>query len=138
MKFMAYSPLAGGFLTGKPTFSAPSDLVGTRFEHTDSNSTHGPFYRMWYNKESMHEAVKTLKASADLFDISKTEIAIRWLTHHSALRDGDGIIVGPETVDELDDCVRAYRAGPLPEDLVKVIEELQNTVSTDAESIVRL
>ncbi|PVI01612.1 Aldo/keto reductase [Periconia macrospinosa] len=136
MKYMAYSPIAGGFLSGIPTFSSSSELAGTRFEATDNNVKHGPFYRFWYNKESMHTAVRTLKTNADRHGLSLPTIAIRWLLHHSALQDGDGIIIGPETVDELDECIQAYNAGPLPDDLVMVIESLQGFLKEDAKTIV--
>jgi aflatoxin B1 aldehyde reductase len=33
--------------------------------------------------------------------ISSTEASLRWLVHHSALRDGDGIILGATRFDQL-------------------------------------
>ncbi|ORY13749.1 aldehyde reductase [Clohesyomyces aquaticus] len=137
MIFVAYSPLAGGFLSGLPTFSSPSELVGTRFEHVETTANYGPFYRVWYDKESMHSAIRELKGKSDGHGIGLPEVAIRWLVHHSALQDGDAIIIGPQNVEELEKYVEAYKAGPLPAELVDGIEEVQEMVKEDAESIVR-
>jgi aflatoxin B1 aldehyde reductase len=138
MKFMAYSPLAGGFLSGAgPTFAPESALVGSRYEHCENNVNHGPFYRFWYDKEAMHTAVKTLKIAADSYGIDLAEVAIRWLVHHSALKDGDAIIIGPETAEELERSVNAYHGGPLPEELVETIDKLQDIVREDAKTIIQ-
>lgn len=137
MKFMAYSPLAGGFLSGAPTLLPDPSLVGTRFEKCDNNADYGPFYRYWYDKQSMHAAVKTLKAEADKHGIELAEVAIRWLVHHSALKDGDGIIIGPETKEELQKSVDAYNAGPLPRDLIETIDGIQDVVRDDGKVIVQ-
>ncbi|KAF1999929.1 Aldo/keto reductase [Amniculicola lignicola CBS 123094] len=137
MTFMAYSPLAGGFLSGIATFSSAPNLIGTRFEHTDNNMKFGPFYKYWYDKPSMHEAVKILKSKSEEFGIDLADIAIRWLVNHSELKDGDGVIVGPDTVEELEKCVDAYKAGPLPGGLVEAIERLQVIVREDAKVVVQ-
>ena len=137
MKFMAYSPIAGGFLSGAPTFSPASDLVGTRFEHTEQNAEFVSLYRAWYDKDSMHTAVKRLETEARKRKMPMTDIAIRWLVHHSALQDGDGIIIGPTTLEQLENYTRAYAAGLLPDELVKTIDELQSIVGEDAKSIVQ-
>lgn len=59
----------------------------------------------------MHTAVKSLKASAELPGLPMPAIAIRCLVHHSALIDGDSTIIGPQAVDQLDQCVDRYNVG---------------------------
>jgi aflatoxin B1 aldehyde reductase len=56
--------------------------------------------------------------------ISESEAALRWLTHHSALKAelGDGIIVGAGSVKHLEDNLNALKKGPLPEDVVEALD----------------
>jgi aflatoxin B1 aldehyde reductase len=61
MSFVGYSPLTGGFLTGKLTFSkSEQDLKGTRFENDASNYM-GAAYKHWYDHQEMHDAVKKME-----------------------------------------------------------------------------
>ncbi|KAJ4014208.1 hypothetical protein NW752_005923 [Fusarium irregulare] len=54
MSLHAYSPLAGGFLTGKPT---SGDTAGTRYGEPTHPLT---IYKFIYDKEPFHQAVKDL------------------------------------------------------------------------------
>lgn len=58
--FIAYSPLAGGFLTGKLTNQ--TSLSGSRFE---KGHPMGDFIRGIYDKPAMHSAVRTLQSVLD-------------------------------------------------------------------------
>ena len=86
MVYSAYSALAGSFLTGLPT----SANQGTRFE---SGNKMGTTHTLWYDEPVMHTAIKTLKEGLDLKGLSSSEMSIRWLTYHSLLEEGDGIII---------------------------------------------
>jgi aflatoxin B1 aldehyde reductase len=85
ISFVAYSPLAGGFLTGKLTFSkTPEDLIGTRFESSPTNFS-GMMYRGFYDKPAMHEALQKAATACAKHNISLSEAATRWLSYHSQL-----------------------------------------------------
>jgi aflatoxin B1 aldehyde reductase len=126
ISFVAYSPTAGGFLTGKLTFSkSPKDLVGTRFEESPTNFG-GMMYRGYYDKPAMHEALKKASSACAKHNVALAEAALRWLLYHSTLSSdaGDGVIVGPSKMSQLDSCVAARDAGKLPGDLAQELDSL--------------
>lgn len=52
-----------------------------------------------------------------------TEIALRWCQHHSVLTPEDGIIIGASSKEQLEqNCVDSAK-GPLPDDVVKALDE---------------
>ena len=56
--------------------------------------------------------------------ISSTEASLRWLMHHSVLREGDALILGATRVDQLTKSVDFCKKGPLDEDILNAMEEL--------------
>ncbi|PYI08004.1 Aldo/keto reductase [Aspergillus sclerotiicarbonarius CBS 121057] len=126
--FVANSPLAGGFATGKLTF-APNveQLKGTRFEAAEGNIM-GFLYRMWYDKPVFHDAVRELAAAVGRFESqgvsSLGQAAARWLLFHSALQSTDLVIIGPSKLSQFEEYLATREAGPLPEELAKQIDGL--------------
>ena len=66
--FTGFSPLAGGFLLGN--FTADGVQGGSRFERES------PFMR-WYNKPSMHEAIKRLRTIETDSGVGMDELSSR-------------------------------------------------------------
>lgn len=138
ISFVAYSPLAGGFLTGKLTFSkGEEDLKGTRFEVADTNFA-GTRYRSFYDKPVMHTALRKVAPACEAHGISLADAAVRWLLYHSFLKSdrGDAAIIGPNNFQQLGRYVAAKSAGSLPEDLAKDLDGLWEDVKEDAKSII--
>ncbi len=79
MHFPAYSPLAGGFLSGKAT---NGDTAGTRFE---KGNRMGEMHQGWYDREVMHEGVWKLDEFIKPLGVSLTEVAMRWYVYHCAI-----------------------------------------------------
>lgn len=52
-----------------------------------------------------------------------TEIALRWLQHHSVLTPQDGIILGASSAKQLEQNCEDSEKGPLPEDVVQALDE---------------
>ncbi|RYP17319.1 hypothetical protein DL765_004610 [Monosporascus sp. GIB2] len=132
--FYAFGPLAGGFLTGKLTFSTgPYDLKGTRFEESDGN-VFGMAGRYWYDKPTFHEAVRRLSEASKASGVEMIDAAVRWLLYHSSLdgTNGDTVIIGPRSAEQLDKYATALKAGPLNEKLVEVLNALFEIVKEDA------
>jgi len=77
--YSALSPLAGGFLTGKAT---TGDTKGTRFE---AGNKMAAAHSNWYDKPTMHEAVKKLQGAIQPLGLTLSEVAMWWLIYHSAL-----------------------------------------------------
>ncbi len=61
-----------------------------------------------------------------------TEIALRWCQHHSALTPEDGIILGASSVAQLKQNLKDSEKGPLPEDILKALDEARLIVGASA------
>ncbi|KAK3933934.1 NADP-dependent oxidoreductase domain-containing protein [Diplogelasinospora grovesii] len=138
--FYAYSPLAGGFLTGKVTFAASGNgNDGKNEKELDRTRWRGETtfaaYSRTYDTPAMHDAIRKLKAVCDATEqpMSLQEVALRWLVHHSALRQGDGIILGAKRIEQLEGNVAGARKGPLEGDVLQAVEGLWATVRKNKE-----
>ncbi|KAE8156022.1 Aldo/keto reductase [Aspergillus tamarii] len=139
IKFVANSPLAGGFLTGKLTFAnGTEELNGTRFEQAEGNIL-GYLYRMWYDKAVFHDAVRELATLVDQAAVGNlSQVALRWLLFHSGLRSSDHVAVGPSNIAQLKEYLKARRAGPLPEELASQIDQLYEPLREEAAPMVEI
>ena len=125
--FNAYSPLAGGFLTGKAT--SGEDLTNTRFA---ADNKMGAAHQSWYDKPLMHEAVRKVQELIKPLNLSLAAVAVRWLAYHSALEAGDGIIFGGSKISQLERNLDDIKKGPLTPELVDEIEKMWKTVQSEA------
>ena len=107
-----YNPLAGGLLVGKLRLGqAPAP--GSRF---DDNA----FYQRRYYTPAMFERVEALRAVAKTEGMTMVALAYAWV----AARPGvDSILVGPASVEQLDDAVEAV-GRTLSSDALARIDEL--------------
>lgn len=126
MSFTGFSPLAGGFLLGN--FTAEGVQGGSRF------ASHTPFTD-WYDKPSMHEAIKQLKAISEKTRLGKDELSLRWLAHHSILSEQDGIILGASKVPQISKNVAQIKNGPLDPEVAEELSALWESVKKDSTSI---
>lgn len=125
-------------MTGKLTLSnGDEDLKGTRFEVKEGNIP-GMAFRYWYDKPSMHEAMRKMSVLCKEFGVEPGEAAWRWLLFHSMIdgEKGDAVIVGPSNLEQLKDYSEFANKGRLPDDLVKGLNDLWEVVKDDASSIV--
>jgi len=124
LRIVVYNPLAGGFFAGKVT--SLSDCIEGRFDPNSGDM--GVLYRARYLNDGYFEALRLLKEVADKHSLRLTEIALRWLQHHSALTPTDGIVIGASSKAQLEqngeDCLK----GPLDEDVVKALDEARRIV----------
>ncbi|KAH8883127.1 Aldo/keto reductase [Thozetella sp. PMI_491] len=125
--FNAYSPLAAGFLTG--------NLTSGRAEGTRLGSPYGAHFRGWYDKAEFHAAIRNLMDVIDPRGIKPTEAALRWLAYHSPLTEKDGIILGATKVEQIQENMVHIAKGPLPADIVAVINRIKDTVGEATKSI---
>ncbi|KAJ3552502.1 hypothetical protein NM688_g4117 [Phlebia brevispora] len=123
IKFAAYSVLAGGLLTGKYIDNA-TPAPGSHF---DPNWRLGGFYAARFGHAM--QAIKKVKEIAEKHNLQLTDVAYRWLVHHSAMVPEDhGIIVGGNNVSQIEKAIVECEKGPLPEEVVAVCEETWNEV----------
>ncbi|KAK3317482.1 NADP-dependent oxidoreductase domain-containing protein [Cercophora scortea] len=124
--YYVYSPLAGGFLTGKVTHAIDtgdaSALKRTRWRGESAMQ----FYVDDFDTPAMHDAIRRLRAACEAASppVTLQEAAMRWLMHHSALRDGDAIVFGANSLEQIERNVEEARRGPLSAELVKVLDGL--------------
>lgn len=63
------------------------------------------------------------------------ETALRWTKHHSGLRvtnGNDGIIIGISSLEQLGNNLDNLEKGPLPEDLLKSVDEAWHVAKPDS------
>jgi aryl-alcohol dehydrogenase-like predicted oxidoreductase len=115
-----FNPLAGGLLSGKHSFEEPPS-PGSRF---DDNA----FYQRRYWTRPMFERVEALRAVAEREGLSMVQLAYAWAASRP---DVDSIIVGPATVQQLDDAVDAVSRTLSKETLARIDELWRGWSGTD-------
>lgn len=124
MRFYAFSPLAGGFLTGKHKMGDEKKAESGRFFGA---SNWNALYRDRYWKHAYFEAVTEITQSLNTVygdgNVSIAEASYRWLYHHSALNGmlGDGVVVGASSPLQLDKNLCYTKMGPLDTEVVTTI-----------------
>ncbi|KAJ6078644.1 hypothetical protein N7467_008397 [Penicillium canescens] len=116
--FQAYSPLAGGFLTGRMT---RGDVAGTRFA---PGNTAFQGYSSIYDKPEMHAAITDLQDTIEPLRISGSQACLRWIYYHSMLGEGNGVILGANKISQIVQNVDNVSKGPLPVEVVQKIDSL--------------
>ncbi|KAG1767323.1 NADP-dependent oxidoreductase domain-containing protein [Suillus placidus] len=116
IRFYAYSPLASGLLAGK--LLSEADMQTGRWD--PNISPIAGFLRAKYSP--FLPILRELKVVLDKQGIPLSEAAHRWLQHHSGLQPGDGIIIGASNVDQLENNLKENEGGPLPDDVVTLLE----------------
>lgn len=126
LDIVVYNPLAGGLFSGKYT-SLSTTSVPSEGRYSNVDGEVGDLYRKRYFKDATFEALRIVEPVAKQHGLSLLETAVRWLTHHSALniKDGgnDGIIIGVSSQTQLEQNLEIVEKGPLPEDVVKALDE---------------
>lgn len=140
MKFYAYNPLAGGLLTGKYHYK---DKDGSQPAGRFFGNSWATAYRDRYWKESHFQAidlvVKTLDAVYGSQKPTLTSAAVRWMYHHSKLQgeQGDGVIIGMSTMEQLQQNLAAAEEGPLDERVVAAFSDAWNLVAHECPNYFR-
>lgn len=103
IRLVCYNPLAGGLLTGKITSSDQTLEKGSRFDsNNESSSAMATMYRKRYLQDDYFEAIKALKPLIEeKHGLRMTEVALRWIQHHSCLKEKDGVILGASSAEQV-------------------------------------
>lgn len=113
---------------GKITSAADAVEPGSRF---DASKPQGVLYRGRYIKEGYFRSLELLKRVAEQHQLRLTEVALRWCQHHSILTPEDGMILGASSAEQLEQNIVDCEKGPLPEEVVKALDEAKNLVGLD-------
>jgi aryl-alcohol dehydrogenase-like predicted oxidoreductase len=89
LRYTAFSPLAGGFLTGKYRFGEEPP--------SDSRLAHAPEACAGYSNEQSFAAIEQLRRSADERQETMAEAALRFVLDTPGV---DGLIIAPRRVDQ--------------------------------------
>jgi len=111
IKFYAYNPLAGGFLTGKYFDREKKPLVG-RFALKQT-------YVKRYWKEPYFKAMNVIRSALKENELMLADYSLRWMMHHSLIKGthGDGFIIGATNLDQFENNLKSCDSGKLPESL---------------------
>ncbi|KIJ69467.1 hypothetical protein HYDPIDRAFT_24304 [Hydnomerulius pinastri MD-312] len=122
ISFYAFSPLAGGFFTGRYTSQTDEVEAGGRF---DPGRVQGQHHRKRYWNDRYFAAVASIGRVAETHNLSMAEVALRWISHHSLLKNelGDAIIVGASSARHLEQNILDLEKGPLPDQVVRALED---------------
>jgi len=119
IRFAAWSPLAGGLLTGNVKSKDAPVEKGSRY---DPDSHVGKLMRKIFLSGSELEACQYLEGVVKKHNLTTGEVALRWLQHHSALTPDDYVIIGGSKAEHIkSNCVDSAK-GPLPDEVVEAAE----------------
>ncbi|KAI9831866.1 MAG: hypothetical protein M1826_002898 [Phylliscum demangeonii] len=120
--FYAWSPAAGGFFSDKISRTMALE-PGTRW---DQSTLLGQMCVQMFHHDALFDASERVRTAAKEAGLSGHAAALRWAIHHSQLRPelGDGVIIGASSLTQLRETIDMAEAGPLPDHLVKVIEDV--------------
>ncbi len=114
MGLLAYSPLAGGFLSGK--YLDGKKPKGARF------STWGGARMQQYLNGGVDTATKAYVKLAKQYDITPVQLAIAWVNHRAHLTAN---IIGATSVEQLKEVLSAEDI-TLSDDIINAIEDIHN------------
>lgn len=91
-------------------------------------------YHKMYTKENFMSLLDKWEEIANQENVSKAELAFRWVNYHSALKPeyGDAIIFGASKWSQIEATTQYLRNGPLSDQSVKAIDALWPMVKNDS------
>ncbi|THH17993.1 hypothetical protein EW146_g2930 [Bondarzewia mesenterica] len=122
ISFYEFNPLGGGFFTGRYTSIDDQVESGARF---DPSKQQGKNYRNRYWNEPYFKALQPIHAVAEKHGLTMAEIALRWISNHSLMKReyGDSVLIGASSLQHIEQNLVDLEKGPLPEEVVKVLDE---------------
>jgi aflatoxin B1 aldehyde reductase len=122
--------IASGFLTGN---LVNGNQAGTRL--ADDNPLGKTFQRM-YGAEEVMQAVRTFDKDTRALGLTPLEVSVRWIFHHSKLTDDDCVLLGASRAAQIIENVAFVRKGPLPENVLLLVDELWESVKATRGEII--
>lgn len=77
-----------------------------------------------YDGTEKGKALERITEAGQKHGMSPQSAGLRWLAYHSELGEDDGIILRASTFEDLDGKVREIAKGPLPNEMVGMMESL--------------
>jgi aflatoxin B1 aldehyde reductase len=116
IRFYAYNPLAGGFLTGK--YARPSE------EPREGRFKSQQLYMDRYWNKAYFEALTILRIASEQAGLSMTHVALLWLLNQSLLKGQyrDGVILAASNLEQWETNLRNL-SGELPQKITEAIDQ---------------
>ncbi|KAF8585472.1 Aldo/keto reductase [Ramaria rubella] len=132
ISFYEYNPLGGGFFTGRYTGTDTIPDPGSRFD-TSRGTNQSRNYRARYWNEQYFKALEIVKLAVEKEGLTVAEAALRWMSHHSALKKehGDAVIIGASSVTHIEQNLIDLEKGPLLTSVVQALNEAWDVVKGD-------
>jgi len=89
-------------------------------------------YNELYGKPSLYEGLDDWGEIARDAGVGKAALAYRWVVYHSALGEGDGVVVGARHVGQLEETLEAVGEGPLEDGIAERASGVWEKVKGDA------
>ncbi|KAF7304693.1 Aldo-ket-red domain-containing protein [Mycena kentingensis (nom. inval.)] len=120
--FYEFNPLAGGFFTNRYSSVNDTPDAGSRF---DPYKPQGQHYRNRYWNEHYFEALDAIRTAAEQHNLTMSEVALRWISHHSMMKReyGDSVLIGASNLEHIKQNLIDLEKGPLPDDLLTTIDD---------------
>ncbi|KAK9491677.1 NADP-dependent oxidoreductase domain-containing protein [Lipomyces doorenjongii] len=121
MSLYVFQPLAGGFLTDRYHRDTKEFEEGSRF---DPKRWQGSLHQQRYWNDFYFDGLDIIRPVAKKYGLTEAECALRWLTHHSQLKNdlGDAIIVGASSATQLEQNLVDMEKAELPEEVVQALD----------------
>nr|GAT43947.1 predicted protein [Mycena chlorophos] len=128
ISFYEFNPLAGGFFTDRYSALTDAPEAGSRF---DPEKVQGQNYRNRYWNEAYFNALSAIRPVVEKHNLTMAEVALRWLSHHSLMsrEHGDSVLIGASSLAHIEQNLIDLEKGPLPEDVLGVLDEAWKNVS---------
>jgi len=136
ISFYEFNPLGGGLFTGRYNMIDDKVEAGSRF---DPQKDQGKNYRKRYWNEPYFKALASIDAVAKAHNLTMAEIALRWISHHGLMsrEHGDSVLIGASSTKHIEQNMIDLEKGPLPEDVVKALDEAWASVKPYASKYYR-
>jgi len=81
-------------------------------------------YQARYFKDPYFNAIEIIRPVAEKHNLTLIEIALRWMIHHSQLdlSNGDGVIIGCSSPEQLESNLTDFGKEALPEEVVLALD----------------
>ncbi|PYH67640.1 aldo/keto reductase family protein [Aspergillus vadensis CBS 113365] len=122
ISFYCFNPLAAGMLTARYSRDTPDAVSRGRFDPSSASEIHT---RRRYYHDVYFDALEILRPVAKQHGLSEVECALRWLSHHSELKEeyGDGVVIGSSSAEQLEENLKALAGGPLPQEIIDALNK---------------
>lgn len=108
-------------------------------QHADTragdNNPLGKMIQGAFGAEGLRSAMKEFDNAVKAEGLTSAEVAVRWAAHHSALTEDDGMILGASKITQIQESVGFVRKGKLPENVLRLADELWEAVRQSRGSI---